>query len=308
MTVLILGACTEDSRELTRTNIERWIKKDKLHKYIDETYFTDTLKELLTLLTEEERSIYADYISKKEQELRFPRPTPMMIEYLDSITNQSVMDEVKKYRDEVDLSLKDMAINDRLEIVSEHVWSDELPISIIYYDRINDRYYHGALSITNIDPKIIDTNKIVEEKNIALWEKSSEPLNRNLKYLTNLSLHERLYVHKKTGTIILSSLTNVYHSLYIPLNWKIVLYDFSLLTNTVLCKDTIEFFQLQDTGGNLYPELPTSKDDFLKKYVHISEDFEQLIRAVLIYKLYGISISTPKIEKINVSESVWNID
>ncbi|MGL4562309.1 MAG: hypothetical protein ACRCVW_00450 [Brevinema sp.] len=227
--ILLFGACAEDSRELTRPNIERWIKKDKLHKYIDETYFVDALKELLTILTEEERSIYADYIARKEQELRFPRPTPMTLEYLDSITNQSVYSLAIEHTNELDTSVTNNLINDRLVLIeSFHIstsFNNESEINVekfekfftniqpesecqllykkifynaVYHDPIENRYYFGeTLYTNNIDYQLSNTN------NISLGTPES------IIYITNLSPSERLYFDLNSNILFIRKISRI---------------------------------------------------------------------------------------------------
>ncbi|MGL4561067.1 MAG: hypothetical protein ACRCV0_02090 [Brevinema sp.] len=272
--ILFFGACAEDSRELTRPNIERWIKKDKLHKYIDETYFVDTLKELLTILTEEEKAIYADLIAKKEQELRFPRPTPMTIEYLDSITNQSVMNEAKKYRDEVDLSLKDQNINDRLEFFEDrfnYALGGEAfgtnDYYTIFYDPIDDLYYRGTREITNGFEFELnqDTNNIdITTRDVLV-------------HVTNLSPSNRLYLNIDTGDQLFMTLTQVYDRFYIPealsenfSDYKLVRYIETDTNNSFYGKSNV--FIYQNSQGQ---EYPNRKDpNYYRGFLYFRDGFD----------------------------------
>lgn len=221
--ILLFAISCTDNKEWSVEKIERLDKQNKLSDAISKIESMEELNTLMSLLTDDQKEYYLDETAQKEQDLRFPRPIPMTLEYLDSITNESVMWEAKNYLEEVDKTIYDITINNRLEFIESyniyitnsmhkvHIFSDyftniqsdsqcqnmisNIFYNTVYFDTLTKKFIGGKTIYTNnIDYILPDTN------NIVLGTPES------ILYITNLSPSERLYLDLNSDILFIRKL------------------------------------------------------------------------------------------------------
>lgn len=227
--LLLMNGCSDNS-ELTLKKIEYLDKKNKLASYISKIQTLDELNQLMNFLSDDLKKDYLSSTASKEQDLRFPRPTPMTIEYLDSITNGYVYRLASEYTNEVDTTLKDVAISDRLvlietfhiryfytnnkfllETLKQGKFLSEINMqekcqnfyknifyNAVYHDPVDNKYYFGETFYTNnVEYILPDTN------GITLGTPES------IIHITNLSPSKRLYFDLNSNILFVRKISRI---------------------------------------------------------------------------------------------------
>lgn len=248
--ILLINGCADNS-ELTLQKIERLDKKNKLSDYISKIQTMDELNHLMSLLSDDLKKQYLSSTAQKEQDLRFPRPTPMTLEYLDSITNRCVLSDMKPYLDEVDFTLTNQEINDRLKTIENYSYRDtksstNINYNTIFLDPITKIFYIGKYQLTNG----FDDSNSYPNKEVYL--------DNNISFISNISANQKLYIDSRNNQQFILNIEMIYDriNLYTDTELRIIKTSHQMFHHTNINIDTnyqlLAVFDLEENYISYY--------------------------------------------------------